>query len=840
MRTVILASMRGHARRYVAAALAVGLGVMFVATALVVLSTVKAGLTQAVAAKYERADLVLLSGEGSVGADLVSRLRQLDGVAAAAGVAAPTNVRVAYQGEVRPQWLTVTALPTEASLRWQHVDAGRLPAALGEVAIDASRAEDHGLRPGSTLAVTDIDGNRHRVRVVGILPPGTLGEDSAAVATERTVAAWDARVVEYTEVLVRTESGGTRDDVVAAAVAKTAGSGATVVTAEARAGEVARSLTGGVDIAGALLLGFAGVAAFVAVLVVANTFTIVLAQRTRELALLRCVGARGGQLVGSVLAESALLGLAASVVGTAAGCGAAVVAAGLLSTSGIDLPLSGIDVPPALLAVPMAVGVAMTVLAALAPARRATRVSPLAALRPEPVVEVRSRAGYIRIALAAVALVAGTGVMLLGAGSGEIVAGVAGGALSFLGVLASGPLLVPAVVRLLGTVTRAVGGVPARLAVSNAVRNPRRTAATSTALLVGVTLIVLMTVGAASVQRSVQNSLDKELPVDISLSATAGGVPDRTLAAARAVDGVGRSVVLREAEVRATTAAGGTGRGEGIRVTGVDPRALATVVRSPALGQGLRPGVALVAPTLAGRLGVESGGDLVLTSAGRRLEVLAQVVANPATPDVVLAQADLSQLAPNAVTSGLWARVADGADPRTVVADLGEAVADTAQNASPTAGGIELGGGAPQRMLFEQVLDVMLLVAACLLAVAVVIALVGVGNTLSLSVIERTREQALLRALGLTRGQLRRTLAVEALLVAGVAVAVGIPLGLLYGWAGTATLLGAAIDEEVLLAVPVGRLALIAGVALLAGLLASVLPARRAVRVSPAAALATE
>ena len=835
MRTVILASMRGHARRYVAAALAIGLGVMFVSTALLVLSAVKAGLTNAVAAQYERADLVVVPGSEAVSPDVVDRLRQLDGVAGAAGVA-HTGVRVVYRGDVRPGWLALTALPADPALRWQQVSAGRLPRAPGEIAIDAARAEDHQLAPGSSLTVGDAEGGRETATVVGVLAARSFGDEGSAVATEETIARWSGGPPGYSEVLVRTTADRHQDraGVVAAALRKLAGRDASVLTADARAAEVARGLTGGVDVLGVLLLGFAGVATFVATLVVANTFTIVLAQRTRELALLRCVGARGGQLVRSVVAESAVLGAVASIGGAAAGTGAAVLAARVLTDVGVGIPMDGVHVSPALLALPVAVGIATTVVAALAPARRATRVSPLAALRPESAPDLRSRTGHLRLILAAGSVVVGTAVMLLGARFGGIVAGVAGGALSFLGVLASGPLLVPAVVRLLGLATRAFGGVPSRLAVSNAVRNPRRTAATATALLVGVTLIVLMTVGAASAQRTVQQMVNSEFPLDLSLSAPERGIPDRTVQGIRAVDGLASSAILRGATVT-TAAAGATadgGRSATVRVVGVDPAAATAVLRSPEPVAGLHTGVALVSPSVAERLRVRSGGDLALVFDGRQSTLRAAIVRSNETPDVVLTQADLARLAPDAGTTGLWARVAAGASPRAVLADVEEAAADV--------DGLEIGGGAPERVFYDQFLDVLLLVAACLLAISVVIALVGVGNTLSLSVIERTREQALLRALGLTRGQLRRTLAVEALLVAAVAVVVGLPLGVLYGWAGTAAMLSAAVDDDVLLAVPAGRLALIAAVALAAGLLASVLPARRAARVPPAAAIATE
>ncbi|WP_020579463.1 FtsX-like permease family protein [Actinopolymorpha alba] len=827
---MMLASIRGHAARYVAGGLAVVLGVAFVTTALLVLNSTKAAMAEAVGAQYARADLVVASNQNDLTPDAVRRIQGMEGVAAASGVAV-TGVEVHYPGSPGSVWVQVSGIPLDPDLRWQRVKDGRLPEKPDEVAVAASTAKDKNLRLGTRLTLTTGQSRVHDVRVVGIVRGGTLAQDITLVATDQATTAWGDGAT-YLEVLVRAADGA---DLAALRTRLSAAVGAdiTVQTANERVTELVAGLTGGVDVLGAFLLGFAGIALFVATLVVANTFTILLAQRTRELALLRCVGARRGQVFGSVLLESVVLGVAASALGVAAGAGLAALAVRLLEGQANGLMPSSLMPSTPTLVVPFVAGLTATVAAALAPARRATRVSPLAALRPEMAVTVRSRAGVVRVVLALVLVLGGGAILVAGTRTSAIMvglaAGIGGGLVSFLGVLLGAPVLVPAAVRLIGLLSARVGGVPGRLAVSNAVRNPRRTAATAAALLVGVTLISLMTVGAASVQRTLHESLDRSYPLDLTVSAEGGErLADRTLAALRGVDGLAGTVPLRAGQVALVD-----DPSMRVQVHGVDPAAAAKLLRNPGPLGGLRDGLAIVGPVTAAQFGLEEGGSWRLrTSSGGELTVRVRMVRDEDTPSVIVSAGDLARLAPKAQIAVLWARIGEPADTKAVLERVQQVVGDLDN--------VSVGGAAPMRAMYDQILDVLLLIATGLLAVAVVIALVGVGNTLSLSVIERTREQALLRALGLTRGQLRGMLAFEALLIAAAAVVLGLLLGIGYGWSGTTVLLRTAAEGQVALDIPVSRLLLVAGVALVAGLAASVLPARRAVRVPPAAALGDE
>jgi putative ABC transport system permease protein len=380
---------------------------------------------------------------------------------------------------------------------------------------------------------------------------------------------------------------------------------------------------------------------------------------------------------------------------------------------------------------------------------------------------------------------------------------------------------VPALIRLLGALLARGGGVPARIAVGNAVRNPKRTAATTSALLIGVTLISLTCVGIASVRKTFDVAMDDEYPVDVMVTAADAPMPATAAKQLQDIEGITQVMPIRTVQVKAGQ--------EEVPVTGIDLDAARGVVHSPALPQ-LKTGTAFVAPTTMKMLNLENGASLTIVSGNHKLTVKAIQVKG--LDQITVAASDLQKLAPTATITGYWLDSAPDAD--------GPKVIDTVQQSIPTVKNLSVMGGLAERSSYTKVFDVLQMIGVALLGVSVLIALVGVGNTLSLSVLERTRENALLRALGLTRRQLRGMLAIESLLMALVAAGLGIVLGLIYGWAGTAALMGGHTSAGVQYAVPVGLLVAIALVATVAGLLASVLPARRAAKVAPAGALATE
>ncbi|MBB3677139.1 putative ABC transport system permease protein [Modestobacter versicolor] len=815
-----LASIRAHLPRLIASTLAIVIAVGFVVATLVLNETTKATVLEAAGAQYVDTDVVVTSDSGSGLLDRVDALTALDGVQAV-DPSWQTSVQAVVPDRSGAQYLQVDSVAGEPQLRWQQLSAGSLPVRPGEIAV----SERVGADVGDQLSVTtyDDDGNASTTEatvtgVVDLRGDPTAGVFGRGFVTADQAQAWGAQ--EPVELRIAGTTGTDPGTLAGEVTSALSGTGATVRTGTEQATESVASLTGDAAWLTTGLLVFATIAVLVAGLVIANTFAVLLAQRTRDLALLRCVGATARQVRRSVLGEAVLTGLAASVIGVLAGIGLSAAVSALVATTDSPIPLSGVSVPVYVVLVGLAVGTLTTLVAALAPARAATRVAPLAALRPTDPAPLRSRGGVARLVVGLLLAVPGIALMALGVASSQILVSLAGGVLSALGGLLLAQRALPPVVAAAGRLVSRVGGLPARLASGNATRNPRRTAATATALLIGVTLTSAMVVGAASTRATAQAGLAAAYPTDVVVNGNGTELPASLLGQLESADGV----------VATTTLAGGTITGpDGWEtwVLGVQPAAALPVLRStsdttlPELGQ-----VAL--STWQRESWSTSVGGSVTLTAGDRSRTLTVVRGD--SDSALLNEADLRALVPDAAEDTVWMRLADDSDQAAVI----DEVTDLSGAAVPTA---FVTGLASERAAIDQVVDVLLLVVTGLLGVAVLIALIGVGNTLALSVVERRQESGLLRALGLTRGQLRGLLAWEAVLVAGVAAVLGVLVGSAYGLVGVSSALGGEVDE-VVISLPWLQIGAIVVVATAAGLLASVLPARRAARTPPVAAIA--
>lgn len=817
MRRSILASLRAHLGRLVAACLAIVLGVGFATLALTARSSAAHGIDETIGAANAGVAAAVAPWDESIRAADLAAIRKLPQADVVVGRTS-AYLQAYWPGTVRPAYLPVAARYDTTRIAGPVMATGRLPEAIDELAIPAQLAEKYKIALGSKLSVSTYSGKPSAVTVVGTVDDNRSVGPADAVATRAAVLRWEPSA-SVQDIRVAAKPG-VSEEAMAAAVSGAVGNGLKVYTGKAWIDHEVERITHGIDVLGGVFGMFAVIAMFVACLVIANTFTIVIAQRTREMALLRCVGASRRQVFSSVLAEASVVGVVASAVGVLFGTGLTALGLALAGRFDWGIPPVGVHFDPVAVVLPLILGTVATVLAAVVPARRATRVAPLAALRPEAAPAAASKSGVLRLGLGFLLLAGGGLLLALGAKDHQVLVGVAGGVLSFLGVLAIGSLLVPALVRLLGALPARGGGVPARIAVGNAVRNPKRTAATTSALLIGVTLISLTCVGIASVRKTFDVTMDAEFPVDVMVTTAGEKLPPTAAQQLQNIKGISRVVPVRS--VRAKSG------GEQIQVSGIDLATAPGVVHSPQLDQ-LKPGTAFVDLGTLRMLKVESGAKVTIVSGPRKLTVT--VLRVDGLDPMVVSATDLATLAPAAPVTSYWLDSAPDAD--------GPDVIDAVEQSLPTVKELSVSGGLAERSSYTEVFDVLLIVAVALLGVSVLIALVGVGNTLSLSVLERTRENALLRALGLTRRQLRGMLAIESLLMALVAAGLGIALGLLYGWSGTAALMGGQTDA-VQYAVPVGLLVTIALVAAAAGLLASVLPARRAAKVAPAGALATE
>ena len=627
----------------------------------------------------------------------------------------------------------------------------------------------------------------------------------------------------------------------------------TIQSRDKAAAEAVKSLSGGdTDIITTFLMSFGVLALLVAALVISNTFQVLVAQRRRTLALLRAIGARKGQLYASVLLEAGVLGLVASALGVGLGIAlmAALGASGLMSSTGMDMR----PVPDwRVFTVPIAFGMIVTVIASLSSARTATAVTPLEALRPMELSGTR-RSGLVRGIISSLMVAAGAAMCATGAwrmhtlvtadaddGYATILlVAIAGCALVFLGLVVSAVYWLPQALRGAGAVA-SLTGPSAKVAHANIQKNPRRVAATGAALLIGVTLVATIATGAASGKATMGEALAARYSVD--MVAAGNDMTGAQAAEAAKVKGVAASVYA-PATVMATDAGGD---GLTVLVVGVkDADALRTVMhadldgvtlgdgdilmpaRSATNGRNLtfRDGRARLSPVDAG---TDAGGEHALTLKVRQADYRRV----SADYDAV-AFVDASRFADGGLkpTAHMMLMRVDadqaGVSLNDVLTNVQAAFADSA--------GVTVTGPIAERALWDTMINAMMTLLVGLIAVAVLIALVGVANTLSLSVIERTRESATLRAIGMTRGQLRRSLAVEALLLALVSGVAGVALGTGFGWLGSYMVFS--LYGNVVFPFDWTINGATLTVAVIAALLASVAPARRAVMTPPVEALA--
>lgn len=620
------------------------------------------------------------------------------------------------------------------------------------------------------------------------------------------------------------------------------------------------------------LLSFGILAMLVAALVIANTFQVLVAQRRRTLALLRTIGANKGQLYVSVLFEAGLLGLIASMLGVGLGIGlmAALCQSGLMKATGMTMRL--VLSWPAFV-VPIAFGVVMTVIASLGSARSATAVTPLEALRPIELTDTR-RAGKIRAILAGLLVLVGIGLAAFSAWQmNEKIAGhdsladkqypmvllaaIAGCALIFLGLVLSAAFWLPVLMRGVGALV-AFAGPSAKVAHANIQKNPRRVAATGAALLIGVTLVSTIATGAASAKQTMNEALTTRYSVD--MIAAGADMTSKQADEVAKIKGIKDSIY---APTRMMSMKDANGKDLNVLIVGVDGAdALRKVVRADLSGvtisgdsvlmpkysaatgkdiplgksvtftsdvSGSQTGTADAAASDTENDGGQSDGVQTLTLAPQKVDYR-RISANYAA----VAFVDAGHFTNGDVKANghiMLMRI-DAESAGTTLNDIFTNV----QNAFSASADIDVSGPVAARTQWETMINGMMALLVGLIAVAVLIALVGVANTLSLSVIERTRESATLRAIGMTRGQLRRSLAVEALLLSLVSGVVGVALGTLFGWLGSYMVFS--LYGDTVFPFEWTTNGAVLGVAALAALLASVAPARRAVKTPPVEALA--
>ncbi|MFE5775137.1 FtsX-like permease family protein [Brachybacterium sp. NPDC056505] len=818
-------------RRHLAALITVGLASGFVAIMLIAANLMTTSLSAGVEQRYAGADVVVSDEDQDAGS-------------------APAAPDVPHARAVWPQSDGYTQLDAgsgrTAFLQQQsdppheveplELASGHDARSAHEVVLDQAAAEQLGVGVGQKVEIpaearTDGKPGDLELTVSGISASGTataLGgtpvvhvnsHNQDVLAAPGATSTW----------LAALEPGADPDQVVSALQEDSL----TALTAQQAIDDGVSQVMQGFGALAMVFVVFVVIALVTSAVVVANTFAVTLAQRTRALALLRTLGATRRQVARTVLRESVLVGLLGAVIGT---LGAHLLAQALLAAAaGVGL-LDGllvVPVTPLSLLVPVVVGVALTVLAGFGPVRAAVRVAPLQALRPAPPaldrrLGARGILSLTAVALGLLALVGAVAVSFTGSVGLGVAIGLLGGVVSFAGLLAGLVVLTRPLTRFVGALVARIGGLPARIAGANTSRNPRRSAATVAALLIGTTLMTMMAVGARTTESTLTTELDSRKPIDSVV--TAEKLPDDALSAVSEVPGVAHASETEHGDVE-------VGADEPMTLYAATPAQIREDSHRPDLADSLEDGTVVLGEERAETFGVHDGQVLQIDGAdGASHELRVKVDSNlqmsivsPSTLTALVGKDAQPALFVAFAEKGSAAR--EGQDAMGIVSGVQDVLAEHgAPDAQVDAAGVE-------REMYGQILTVLLGITLALLAVAVLVALVGVANTLSLGVIERTGENALLRALGTTRGQMRAMLAWEGLLLALVGAAVGIVLGSVYGVLGIATILGGQFPLQV--TIPWGQIALVLGLALAAGLLASVLPGRRAARTAPAQALAS-
>jgi putative ABC transport system permease protein len=828
-----LRSFAAHKRRFVAVAVAVVLGVSFMTGTLVLTSTLQSSFDGLFADLNRGTDAYVRSPSEIDSVRARIPLGTVDAVAAADGVKATAPIVEGYAQIVGPDGKALEpAGGTPAlGLAWILDDtinpyeliSGDAPAGPDEIAIDRRSARETGFVPGDTVTVLTQTGSR-QYELAGIMaleggkdtPGATLVAFPLPTAINELSAAGQIQAV-----AASAEPGVSETDLrasVSAALPDMQVLTGAEVTRENR-DDVRESL----GMLSSFLLAFAAVALFVGAFIIHNTFAIVIAQRTRDLALLRAIGASRPQIMAGVLGESVLVGVLASLAGIAAGIGVAVLLQSLFATLGLDIA-GALAVGPASLVGPFLIGVAVCVVASIVPARKATTVPPIAAMRDTVVDDsgrsrARSATGLGLVVLGGLTIASGL------AASGAASVGLGALAVIF-GVRVLGPVVAGPVARVLGAPAALVRGITGRIARDNAARNPRRTAATASALMIGIALVGAASIVAASTKGAVNDAIDGAVTADLVVD---GGqfspgmsreVADR-IATVPGVDAMsplrfGSASIDGSVDTVVSYEPGTVNQMLDLRMTQGDLALLG--------GNG----IAVQADTAEEKgWTIGSTVDVVFPTGERQLTVVALYADRFTSGSYILGLGTFRSGFPVDLDQQILVK----AEPGTV-----EATRDAMEAAVsdfPTVKVMDKDEfGEKQAGQIDQFLALIY----ALLGLAIVIALIGIVNTLGLSIHERTRELGLLRAVGMTRRQVRTTVRWEAVIIATFGTLLGLGLGLAFGSAAVSALGGSGIRT---LIVPGTELAVIALLGAAAGVGAAALPARRASRLDVLDALST-
>lgn len=830
-----------HKARLLMTVLAVMLGVAFVSGTLVFTDTFGNAYKNKSAKSFDHVSVAITSASDSSGDDsgrgpkqkpelTDSLLKKADGLPGAGAVLGSVSGFTALADKdgklVGGEWGTTGAnyFPGKDGKdpRYDFTE-GTAPKSAGDIALDSRTAGRTGYQVGDSVRYS-TDGPVRTAKVSGIFDTdeGSVVAGGSLVVFDNKTALKELNKNQYDEIDVKA-AAGTSEAALEKSVEKILPKDSSTMTGGELKAQQDRMIEEQTSSMSQVLLIFAGIALFVGIFIIANTFTMLVAQRTKELALMRAVGASRRQVTRSVLIEAFLVGMIAAVSGFALGIGVAVGLESLMNSAGASLPDGPLVIAPTTIVVALLIGVVVTMLAAWLPGRRAARIPPVAAMNSvhaTPTVRglvVRNTIGSVIVALGAVMLFmkdnyvksGGAGVMLVG-----VI--VLTPLLSRPFIAASAPLLKPF-------------GVTGKLSRLNSVRNPRRTASTAAALMIGLTLITAMTVVATSMSTAINKMAAGAMKADYSVS----------MANFQPLTPEVREKLDKIPDVAATTPLRSTyGEADGgfVSISGVDPKTFGELVGldfTSGSVAGLKSGGVLVDTDTAKDKGLKAGDTLPLKfdDDGKkvRLKVAGVYEGNEMLNGLFAPTSVVDPHLTKVVDKQVLVKMKDGTSDKAedaIVKALGENPAITVQDKDAISNQV---AGA---------INMMLNMLYGLLAMAVLIAVLGVINTLAMSVFERKHEIGMLRAIGLDRAKVKQMVRLEAVIISLFGAVLGIGLGLFMGWVAGGTISNSVSTYS--MEIPLGRIVIFLGIAALVGVLAAMWPARSAAKLNPLMAIKSE
>jgi len=840
---VTLKSLAAHKLRLALTALAVVLGVSFMAGTFVLTDTIKHTFDSLFAQTSAGKDAIVrgisqYTANGprdSFGGNrpltpesILTTVRSTPGVAVAEGSVSGQVAVVARTGKALKKNAPTLAFSWSVNRQLSSLSlrSGRGPENDSEIAIDSGTARDQHWKVGDEITVITNDPPKSYTLV------GTTGFGKADNLAGATLVSFDTRTAQqvigkpgyYDQIEVAATRGTTTDQLLSNIGARLP-KGFEAVSAASVAAQSAGAVAKNLSFFNTFLLTFALIALFVGAFLIFNTFSILVGQRTRELGLLRAVGASRAQVNRSVLAEALVVGVVGSSLGLVIGIPLAAGLYASLGALGLSLPSSPLQLLPRTVYVSLVTGTVITVLSAVLPARRAAHIPPVAAMRDggaDADTSLRRRAIVGGTVLAAGGLLLGLGLF---AKAGIAVVGL-GAAVTFVGVAMLAPFIAGPLARGLGSPLRRLSGVSGRLGQENAARNPRRTAATASALMIGLAVVAAIATLGSSATASFNGIFDRSIKSDFVVLAS-GGRSEFSTAAEAPVRGAPGVVAM--SPYRLGSWHDGNATKQVIGIDPVDGPKVLTLNMVSGSSAALSSGEVLIDDKVARARHLKAGDTLEMGFGPTGVQAVLvggtyktnQILGNYTVSDQFVAD-NVTQVR----NAALFVKTTSGSPSEQ----------DALTRALSHYPDLEVKTGAQFKALQKSQLNTVLAVVYVLLALSILIALIGVVNTLALSVMERTREIGLLRAIGMQRRQIKRMIRGEAVIVSMIGAVLGLVLGVGLGAAVVSALSSSGLDT---LAIPTGTIVVVLIATALFGVGAAVWPARRAARLDVLSAIAT-